>query len=120
MAFCLERSKSIRSRLSNICDPDESTFLDKICRTFVEENNKAHIEFQISKVDKLQATIYKYQDELLSLSGMGSAYESVKMIAQIIRNVLGHLEEILCAGLLGVDEVERMWAAGKFAYQAVR
>ena len=118
VAFCLERSKSIHSRLTKICEPDEITYLEKICATFVEEHNKEDLEFQISKLDKLQASIYKYQEEVLSLSGMGSAYENIDKIARAIRNVLGHLEDILCAALLGVEEVEKVWLAGKFAYQA--
>jgi len=49
----------------------------------------------------------------------GSDYENINKIAQVIRNVLGHLEDILCAALLGVEEVEKMWVEGKFEYQAV-
>ena len=117
MAFCLERSKHIHSRLHNICKPDETTYLDKICAKFVEEHHKEDLEFHISKVEKLQGSIFHYQDKILNLSGMGSAYENVDKIAKNIRMVLGHLEEILSTALLGVDEVEQMWVAGKFSFQ---
>lgn len=117
VAFCLKRSKSIQSRLGKICGPDETAYLDNLCATFVKENNKQDIELHISKIDKLQASIQKYENEVISLSGIGSTYESVNDVVKMVRKVLANLEDIFCAVLLGVDEVESMWAAGKFWYQ---
>ena len=117
VAFCLERSKNIQSHLSKICGPDEITYLDNLCAAFVKENNKEDIESHISKIDKLQASIQKYENEVISLLGIGSTYESVNDVTKMVRKVLGNLEDIFCAVLLGVDEVESMWVAGKFLYQ---
>jgi len=117
LEFCLERSKRVYSRLSNICEPTEAAYLDRVCAKFIEEKNKEHLELHLSKVEKLYTSISKYQNQILSLSGMGSAHENVDNMAKNIRKVVGHLEDILCAALLGVDEVEKNWAAGKFAYQ---
>jgi len=83
----------------------------------VKENNKEDIESHISKIDKLQASIQKYENEVISLLGIGSTYESVNDVTKMVRKVLGNLEDIFCAVLLGVDEVESMWVAGKFLYQ---
>ena len=115
--FCLERSKNIQSRLGKICGPDEIAFLDNLCAAFVKENNKEDIESHISKIDKLQASIQKYKNEVISLLGIGSTYESVNDVTKMVRKVLGNLEDIFCTVLLGVDEVESMWVAGKFLYQ---
>ena len=60
--FCLERSKNIQSRLGKICGPDEIAYLDNLCTAFVKENNKEDIESHISKIDKLQASIQKYEN----------------------------------------------------------
>jgi hypothetical protein len=117
VAFCLERSKYIQSCLGKICGPDEIAYLDNLCTAFVKENNKEDIESHISKIDKLQASIQKYENEVISLLGIGSTYESVNDITKMVWKVLGNLEDIFCAVLLGVDEVESMWAAGKFLYQ---
>jgi hypothetical protein len=35
----------------------------------------------------------------------------------MVQKVLGNLEDIFCAVLLGVDEVGSRWVAGKFLYQ---
>jgi hypothetical protein len=48
---------------------------------------------------------------------VGDDHENVNKVAQTIRNVLGHLEDIFCAALIGTDEVKKMWEAGKFSYQ---
>ena len=116
VAFCLKRAKNIQSHLGKICGPDEIAYLDNLCAAFVKENNK-DIESHISKIDKLQASIQKYENEVISLLGIGSTYESVNNIMKMVRKVLGNLEDIFCAVLLGVDEVESRWVAGKFLYQ---
>ena len=102
----------------DICQPDKVMYLDEICATFIREKNMECIESNIKKFDKLQAVIHKYENMIISLSGIGVAYEAVKSVSQAVQNVLGDLEEISCAGLLGVDEVERIWNARKFMYQA--
>lgn len=117
VAFCLERSKYIQSSLRKICGPDETSYLDNLCTTFVKENDNEHLESHISKIGKLQASIQKYENEVISLSGIGSTYDSVNDVTKMVRKVLGNLEDIYCAVLLGVDEVQSMWAAGKFLYQ---
>ena len=117
VAFCLERAKYIQTRLGKICGPDEMAYLDNLCTTFVKENNMEDIKVHISKIDKLQAAIQKYENKVISLSGIGSTYDSVNVVTKMVRKVSGNLEDIFCAVLLGVDEVESMWKAGKFAYQ---
>ena len=117
VAFCLKCSKNIQSRLGKICGSDENSYLDNLCAAYVKEKNKEDIESHISKIDKLQASIQKYENEVISLLGMGSTYESVNNVTKMVWRVLGNLEDIFCAVLLGVDEVESMWVAGKFLYQ---
>jgi len=75
------------------------------------------IESDMKKVDTLQGLIHRYENAIISLSGIGAAYMRVKEISQAVQMVLGDLEDISCAALLGVDEVENMWNAGKFLYQ---
>jgi len=117
VAFCLEHSKNIQSHLGKICGPDENAYLDNLCVAFVKENNKEDIESHISKIDKLQALIQKYKNEVISLFGIGSTYESVNDITKMVQKVLGNLEDIFCTVLLGVDEVESRWVTGEFLYQ---
>jgi len=116
--FYIERSKSVQSRLHKICGPNETTYLDSVCSRFIQENCQEHIEMQISALDKLQASIQKYENKIISLLGIGSAYEIVSGIAKEIGKVLANFEDIFCAVLLGVEEVKSMWATGGFLYQA--
>jgi hypothetical protein len=84
----------------------------------MRENSMGCIESDMKKVDKLQGLIRKYKNAVRSLSGIGAAYTGVKEISRAVQMVLGDLEEISCAALLGVDEVKNMWNARKFMYQA--
>ena len=80
VVFCLERSENIQSRLGKICGPDEIAYLDNLCIGFVKEKNKEDIESHISKIDKLRALIQKYENEVISLLGIGSTYEIVNKL----------------------------------------
>lgn len=117
LEFYLERSKSIRSRLTKICQPNQATYLDQICTSFMKEKRIECIESDIKKIDILQGSIRRYENAVISLSGIGPDYTSVKEISQAVQTVLGYLEDISCAALLGVDEVESMWKGYKFLYQ---
>jgi hypothetical protein len=71
----------------------------------------------MKKLDTLQGLIRKYENAIISLSGIGAAYMGVKEICRDVQMVLGDLEDISCTALLGVNEVENMWKARKFLYQ---
>jgi len=75
------------------------------------------IESEMEEVGRLQRLICRYEDAIMSSSGVGAAYMGVKEISKGVQIVLGDLEEISCAALLGVEEVENVWNAGKFLYQ---
>ena len=115
--FCIERSNHVWSCLSKICGIDEIAYLDSLCTTFIKENSKDTIKSHILKVDKLQVLIQKYKNEVISLPGIGYAYKNINNVSKMVWKVLGNLKDIFCAALLGVDEVEHMWAAKKFLYQ---
>jgi len=83
----------------------------------MKEKSIESIESDMKKVDMLQGLIRKYENAIISLSGIGPDYLAVKEISQAVQMVLGDLEDISCAALLGADEVENMWKAGKFLYQ---
>ena len=116
--FCIEHSNHIQSHLSKICGIDEIAYLNGLCTTFIKKNSKDTIESHILKVDKLQVLIQKYENEVISLPGIRYAYKNINNVSKMVQKVLGNLEDIFCAALLGVDEVEHMWAAKKFLYQA--
>ena len=115
IAFFLERSKSIQSHLHKICGPNETAYLDNLCTIFIKENCKEDIETHISNLDKLQVSIQKYENKAIALLGIGS--EIVNGVTKAVQTVLGNFEDIFCAALVGVEEVENMWSAGKFLYQ---
>lgn len=83
----------------------------------MREKSMGCIESDMKEVDRLQGLIRRYENAIISLSGIGAAYTCVKDISQAVQMVLGDLEDISCAALLGVEEVENVWNAGKFLYQ---
>ena len=87
--FCIERSNHVWSCLSKICGIDEIAYLDSLCTTFIKENSKDTIESHISKVNKLQVLIQKYENEVISLSGIGYAYKNINDVSKMVWKVLG-------------------------------
>ena len=83
----------------------------------MKEKNLESIQSDMKKVDTLQKLICKYENGIISLSGVGAAYIGVKEISRDVQMVLGGLENISCAALVGVGEVENMWKAHRFSYQ---
>ena len=83
----------------------------------MSDKNIRCIESEMEEVGRLQRLIRRYEDAIMSSSGVGAAYMGVKEISKAVQIVLGDLEEISCAALLGVEEVENVWNAGKFLYQ---
>jgi hypothetical protein len=79
--------------------------------------NIESIESEMKKVDTLQDLIRRYENDIISMSGIGPTYVNVKEIRCDVQMVVGDLENIFSAALIGVDEVENMWQARKFVYQ---
>ena len=61
--------------------------------------------------------MYRYENEVLTLAGMGSEYDKVRAITHIVCKVIQWLEEVLCLAMIDATDVEERYRGRRFAFQ---
>jgi hypothetical protein len=117
LASWMEHINRVEYCFEKICGPNEINFVNEICKRFIAENDMEVITSPTSKIEKLLKSIYCFQNEVLSLMGVGSDYEKVDIIVKRVKKVVGWLEDIQSVAFFGIDEVDDNQKARRFAYQ---
>ena len=94
-------------------------FTDNICQSFINEGNKDDLNEWIVKLGKYQKSIYKFQNEILALAGVGPDFQKVDNISKEINRVVHWVEEILCVAMVEANKVSKMHAERRFKYQTL-
>ena len=94
-------------------------FTEQICLRFLSDGNKDAINESMEKVSKSQQSIYKYQNEILTLTGVGPEFHRVAEISKEINLVVRWIEEIMCIAMVEPSEVVKMYEARQFEYQSL-
>lgn len=113
----MERAESIDKRLKTITGDAPSEYLNRICQDFLADYEKDPIHEQIVKLGKLQKAIYKYQNEVLAIDGIGPAFFRVNDIVKQVCMVVSWVEELLCYAMVDAEEVKTRWEKHEFLYQ---
>ena len=114
----LERADRIAARLRKITGDDTKKYLHRIVEDFLGNRNTDTLDEQIVIIDKLQTSINRYGNEVLTLSGMGPEYEKIREITRVVCDVVKWLEEVLWVATIGdVDDVEAMFKERRFPFQ---
>ncbi len=92
-------------------------YLHSTVEEFLEHCSKDAIYERVVAVGRLQKSIYKYENEVLTLAGMGSDYDKVKGISQLVCEVVRWLEEVLCLAMVDTMEVEKKFTECQFSFQ---
>ena len=61
--------------------------------------------------------MYKYENEVLTLAGMGPDYDKVREITRRVCEVIEWLEEVLCQAMIDATEVEKRFKECRFSFQ---
>ena len=93
-------------------------FTEQICLSFLDDGNKDAINESIETLSKYQKSIYKYQNELLTLTGVGPEFHRVADISNEINLVVRWVEEIMCIAMVEPSEVVKMYQAREFEFQS--
>jgi hypothetical protein len=113
----LERSDRIFARLQKITASNPVRFLRGIVEKFLENHDKNEIYNQVVEMGKLQKSIYKYENEVLTLAGLGTEYDKVKRVTQQVCQVIRWVEEVLCLAMVEATEVQRTFEASRLLFQ---
>lgn len=113
----MERVESIDKRLKIITRDSPSEYLNQICCNFLADYDKDPIHEQTIKLGKLQKAIYKYQNEIYALDGIGPTYRRVDDIVKQVCMVVGWVEELLCFAMVDAKEVKIHFERHEFLFQ---
>jgi hypothetical protein len=118
LAAWLERADSAERRLHKILGGiDPVPFVEQICKTYLWDQSWTCLEAQVSSLARLQKSLYKYQNEVYSLTGVGPEHKRMEALVGRIRTAVTLAEEVSCFAMLGPNEVYRMHAGKEFMYQ---
>ena len=113
----LERADRIAARLRKITGDDARKYLRRIVEGFLSKKDKDAVYEQIISVGKLQRSVYRYENEVLTLAGLGEDYEYVREVTRAVCDVVNWLEEVLCLAMVDAAEVEIRYKGCQFSFQ---
>lgn len=117
IAIWLERADRIRARLHKFTRNDVVKFLDGVVEDFLKHRNKDVVYEQVVAIGKFQSSIYRYENKVLMLAGLGAEYQRVQEITREVCKVIRWLEEVLCMAMVDANEVHEMYKAGRLEFQ---
>lgn len=92
-------------------------YLDAVCIKYIFTRRKDDIRDEIIKISKLQQSIYRYQDGILELGGLGEEWERARDISNDVHSVVVSLEDILCWAMVDPGELIAMHGRRELRYQ---
>ena len=61
--------------------------------------------------------LYKYQNEVLQLDGVGNNYQKLQNIVRDVRSVLEWIDELLVFVMVDISEVQQLYDTSELLYQ---
>jgi len=95
-------------------------YLHCVVEKFLEHCDKNVIYERVVTIGKLQKSMYRYENEVLTLAGMGPDYDKVREITQLVCKVIHWLEEVLCQAMVDPTDVKKMFKECRFTFQTSR
>jgi hypothetical protein len=87
---------------------------------FQEDRDKDFVYEKVVAIGSLQKSMYKYENEVLTMVGVGTEYDKVRRITESVCEVIQWLEEVLCLAMVDVGEVDKMYKDRQFSFQRRR
>lgn len=114
----LDYATRLQVRFNKLVNQNPSAYAEKICVGFLADRDKDIIHEETIRLAKLQKSIYKCQDKVLQLSGIGDEYSRVDSIRKAICTTIAWVEEIFCYAIVDWGEVQRIHGERGFAFQS--
>ncbi|KAF9463102.1 hypothetical protein BDZ94DRAFT_1259612 [Collybia nuda] len=91
-------------------------FVDTIYNGYLLNQNLDTFRDAIITITQLQKSIRQCQGEILQLAGVGKQFERCKIIAKSVDDVLKALEDALCYGMTGIDDLVQSHSRQELLY----
>ncbi|KAF8907607.1 hypothetical protein CPB84DRAFT_1843825 [Gymnopilus junonius] len=117
LALWMEVVERIAQQLGRTINLSAQEFVEKICQQYFQDCDKDWIYKNVVRLGKLQKKIYRYQNEVYELDGVGPQYERACQVVQDVCTPLKWVEELLCYAMIDFEEVRDRHVEKKFMYQ---
>jgi hypothetical protein len=115
----LDLATRIQFRFNKLVNQNPTAYAESICVGYLGDRDKDIIHEETIWLAKLQKKIYKCQEKVLQLSGIGDEHSKVDAIRKIICSTISWVEEIFCYAIVVWAEVQRIHSERGFAYQSI-
>ncbi len=96
----MEAVERVHRRFIGIVGTSSKDYAESICALFLENRDKDEVYEHVVKLSKLQKSIYRYQNEVYALSGMGLEQSRAAEVRQEVVRTVTWVEgdPLLCHG----------------------
>jgi len=98
---------------------DPAGYIDSICAQYIEDCISANIEHHVCALESMQSSLFRYQDEILTLEGVGAVFNGSDKVLSKVKQLLGWVEEIYGVALFSSQEFRELFKKREFEYQKV-
>lgn len=115
--YWCQQAERVASKFSSLTGESSFHFVDTLYhRYIISPNNNAFCD-TITILTCLQKWIRKYHDSILQEKGVGDELACCEEIEVGISNVLKALEDILCHGMAGLEDIVKSHSCKELLYQ---
>ena len=105
-------------RLHKITNGDSKEFLTNITEKYLEDACPDDLHELMDELGKIQKSVYGYQNEVLSLAGLGKEYDEVDAVVKHVCKIVHWVGEVLCAAMVNREEVHTLYSAQQLLFQS--
>ncbi|KAF9553599.1 hypothetical protein CPC08DRAFT_767408 [Agrocybe pediades] len=114
----LERVELIQKRFDrSIGHRHIDQYMDSICADFIRDEDISGMKEHIAMFEEYQDSLYNYQDGILNLDGISTAFARCDEVIKKVRVLLSYLEDVHMAALCEGYKFREMFEKGVFEYQ---
>ena len=113
----MELGERVQKRLAKITNGSPFEFVHCICKQLLQDHDKDRVHTFSIELSKLQKMLYKYQNEVLQLDGVGNNYKKLQNIVKDVRLVLEWVDELLVLAMVDIHEVRQLYYTSELLYQ---
>lgn len=114
----MEAVERVHRNMGRVTEDAPQEYVEKICAGFLEHHDKDKIHKKIVRLSRFQKSIYRYENEVYALAGVGKEYDRAAEVTKQVNTLLGWVEEVLCYAMVDFQEVKDCYQAKEFMYQA--
>ena len=116
--FWRDRASEVKAKLNNLTSGSSYNFVESLVKRLISDGDDQLVQNAVSAASQLLQHIYRCENEVLTIDGIGKHYQDVESIARDVRLLITCLEDVLCNSLSETpSELQNMFHRHELMYQ---